>query len=102
MARQSTMPKAVSSLQSVQRLYIPDNKAACASGGNIKSQQNHPAFYPTSKSKVILCLIKHYTMKTSKGMAVYLRAFLTAAVDEVAWTASRPGKIPRYPLDGCF
>jgi hypothetical protein len=27
MARQSTMPKAVSSLQSVQRLYTSDNKA---------------------------------------------------------------------------
>jgi hypothetical protein len=39
MARQPTMPKAVSSLQSVQRLYIPDNKGACASGGNIKLQQ---------------------------------------------------------------
>jgi hypothetical protein len=57
------------------------------------------------KVKLSLSLTKYHAMNTYWGVEVYLRAFLTSALDGGEWSASRPGrftpqgKSPRYPLD---
>jgi hypothetical protein len=46
-----------------------------------------------TKVKLSLCLTKHYTMKTSEGVEVYLHAFLTSALFGSEWSVSHPGNI---------
>ena len=37
---------------------------------------------PSSKITIFLCLIKHHAMKTSAGVYLQFRAFLTSTLDE--------------------
>jgi hypothetical protein len=52
-----------------------------------------------------LCIAKHHTMKSYRGMEVHFHAFLTSAQDGGDWTTLRPGGFtprendPRHPLD---
>jgi hypothetical protein len=45
------------------------------------------------KVKLSLCLTKHYTIKAYWGVDVYIHIFLTSALAEGEWSASRPGRL---------
>jgi hypothetical protein len=52
------------------------------------------------KMNIPLCLIKHLALNVYEGMEVQLHVFLTSALDEGEWSASRPGRFTLAPSIG--
>jgi hypothetical protein len=46
-------------------------------------------------AKESLCLTRYYAMKTYGGVGIQIHVFLTSALIQGEWSASRPG--PHYP-----
>ena len=41
----------------------------------------------------VVAMLEHYTMKIRKGVEIQVHTFLTLALDEVEWSASRSDRL---------